>query len=183
MGEATIPAGWLRPGQHWSARAIAASLGVSAGFSVEGGNRLVVPGADDEAIAAAILAHEADRLAAAIRRRCRAIDADRDVRVEAPIEVDGIRFDADRASREKIAAVVTVIAAGSGPETIGWTDADNVDRTRTAAGMVALAGALVARADRLHRAARAHKAALRALETLDAVEAYDATGGWDDDDG
>lgn len=182
MGQATIPAGWLTPGQYWSARAIAASLGVSAGVTVEGGDRLVVAGVDDEAIAAAILAHEADRLAAAIARRCRGVDAERDRRVEAPIEVDGIRFDADKSSREKIAAVVTVIAAGSGPETIDWTDADNVDRTRTAAGMVALAGALVARADVLHRAARGHKTALRQLTTIGQVDAYDGTGGWDGGD-
>lgn len=88
-----------------------------------------------------------------------------------PIEVEGMRFDADAAARSNIADMSTAIANGVAPATIQWRDADDITRELTPAQFLTVATAVMAQFQAAYQRSFALKDAVAAAETPAAVRA------------
>ncbi|HHD6426544.1 TPA: DUF4376 domain-containing protein [Escherichia coli] len=99
-------------------------------------------------------------------------------------ELDDHRWDAGKASQERLAPVVSVARAGALPEGFFWTDADNHDIPVDAAFLARLeAGmtqAMVLQGFRIHERQRQMKEEIAAMTDMKAIRAY--TVGWGADE-
>jgi hypothetical protein len=100
-----------------------------------------------------------------------AINAERDRRETEGFEFNGVMYDSDERSAQRIA--VAVGAALAAPETfsVTWTAQDNSEHVLDAAGVLGLNGALAAYGDSVHQTAKTLKAAVDDAEDAEGVAA------------
>ncbi|WP_370611601.1 DUF4376 domain-containing protein [Citrobacter meridianamericanus] len=98
-------------------------------------------------------------------------------------ELDGHRWDASKASQERLAPVVQVASAGELPAGFFWTDADNNDVPVDAAALrqleLAMQSAMVKRGFQIHERQRQMKDEVFALTLPEAIKQY--RPGWPED--
>ena len=95
-------------------------------------------------------------------------------------------FDADKVSRERIAAMMARLQRGDGLPAgwVGWRDASNQqqwvtdDAATVLANLTALSRAIEDREQALLVASWTHKANIAALTDIDAIIGYDVTANW-----
>lgn len=89
------------------------------------------------------------------------------------------RIQSDAASRDNLTGVAAGIAAGLPlPAGFSWRTADNIDVQLDQAGLLSLAGSMMAHVNACWRVSWAKKAAIDALPDPAAIAGYDATAGW-----
>lgn len=89
------------------------------------------------------------------------------------------RIQSDAASRDNLTGVAAGIAAGLPlPEGFSWRTADNVDVGLDEAGLLSLAGAMLAHVNTCWQASWAKKAEIDALTDPADIAGYDVSGGW-----
>lgn len=99
------------------------------------------------------------------------INAWREQAASQPVEVDGLRFDADAAARSNIADMATAIANGVAPDPIAWRDADDVTRSLTQAEFLTMATTVMAQFQGAYQHSFALKDQVSAADTLAGVRA------------
>lgn len=95
-----------------------------------------------------------------------AIKAARAAAEVAPLTVDGLTFDADPASQQRIAGAVQLATLAPAGWTLDWTLADNTAATLTAAQLVAVSIALGAQVSAAHATARVLRAQIDAATSI-----------------
>lgn len=102
----------------------------------------------------------------------------RELRI-APLEVDGVLYDADFTSQEALRNWAISLQAGLGlPPGFVWRDAHNTPREVDDTFIFRFLGLIALRETSLRKAAWAHKTAIGLLSGLDEILSYDISRGW-----
>lgn len=89
------------------------------------------------------------------------------------------RIQSDATSRDNLTGTATGIAAGLPlPAGFSWRTADNIDVALDAAGLLSLAGAMLAHVNACWQTSWTKKAEIDALTDPAEIAGYDATAGW-----
>lgn len=94
------------------------------------------------------------------------------------VDVYGVRWDSSPVAIANLNAVCTLIGVGVVTTDQTWRDANNVDRVKTPAQMIQLAGELAVFGRTCYSVSWFHKENIETLSTIEELLAYDIMTGW-----